>query len=152
MVPAMGFTTEQLQLGLGASLTATVVLIGIALLLARQHRAKAHIAFIGLFLGAFLVTLFFAETLGRRYDFDHISYPIHMTIAIFTAGFTLAPLITGSLHYKGKVERKTHMWISRIWGVCLVLSLATGFWMISNGTLKATGASGADVAPVTSKT
>jgi hypothetical protein len=147
----MDFTTEQLQTGLGASLTATVVIIGIALVLAHQHRAKAHIAFIGLFLLAFLVTLYFAETLGRRYTFDHISYPIHMSIAIFTAGFTLAPLITGTLHYKGKAERKTHMWVSRAWGVCLVLALVTGGWMISNGTLKAATPSGADVAPVGSK-
>lgn len=147
----MDFTTSQLQVGLGASLTVTVVLIGIALLLAHQHRAKAHIAFIGLFLVSFLVTLGFAETLGRRYDFDHISYPIHMTIAIFTAGFTLAPLISGARHYKGKAERKTHMSIARVWGVSLVLALITGGWMISNGTLKSVAPGGSDVAPVGSK-
>jgi hypothetical protein len=89
------------------------------------------------FLVVFVITVGFAEALGRRYTFNHISYPIHLSLAIFSTLFVLAPLTSGFLHWRDqRVSREAHKRIAWVWIVFVVLSLLTGAWMLSNGTLR----------------
>jgi hypothetical protein len=147
----MDLTVGQLQVGLGTSLAVTVLLLVVAVWFAHKHQVKQHIIFIAIFLVAFVVTVAFAEGLGRQYVFHHISYPIHLSIAIFTTFFTLVPLLSGFFHLKGKTQRVTHVRIAGAWAVCIVLALVTGFWMVSEGTLKSEARGAGEIAPVTSK-
>jgi ABC-type iron transport system FetAB permease component len=133
----MNATVTQLQTGLFTSLGATVLVLAIAVILAHKHKVNAHIAMICVFLVVFVTTVFFAEALGRHYDFNHISKPIHLSLAIFTTIFVLAPLTSGFLHWRNeRVSRKAHQRIAWVWATFVVLSLVTGAWMLSNGTLK----------------
>lgn len=130
-------TLQQLETGLFVSLGVTVVVLLGAIWLAHKHRPKAHIGGVIAFLVSFLVTLYFAENVGRLYDFHgHASYYIHLTIAIFTAVTVVVPLATGYRHWKGSGTRELHKQVVWAWGVCVGLSLVTGVWMLSNGTPK----------------
>lgn len=151
----MSWTTDQLQTGLFASLGVTVVVLGAAIYAAHKSKVKAHISLIGVFLVVFAVTVYFAEMLGLRFDFEnhpHISHKIHLTFAVLTGLGTLGPLSTGFQHWRGKVARKTHKVVALVWGVGVVLALLTGFWMLKNSTLKAEfgGPTPAGIAPVQS--
>ncbi len=130
-------TTADLLTGLYGSLAVTVVCLATAILLAHKHKTNAHIAGIGGFLVAFLITIYFAETVGARCDFEVWPKRIHMVFA-FTSSFgTVVPLITGFLHWRGnKVKRETHKTISLVWFALVVLALGTGAWMLSASTLK----------------
>ena len=89
--------------------------------------------FLPTFLITFVITVGFAEALGRRYDFSdpHISYPIHLTLAILATGLTLVPMGTGIQHWRGKCERKTHKVVAAVWFAFVVLALVTGVWMLT---------------------
>src|SRR5687768_8542415 len=114
-----------------ASLGATVVALGAALLLAHKHRAEAHIAAVAVFAVLLLVTLVFAEMLGARYDFDATASRVHLPLAFTTAGFLLVPVSTGIMHYKGKMSRSIHVWTARVFLVLVVATVGTGWWMLT---------------------
>lgn len=131
-------TTAALHTGLYASLAVTVVVLAGAIFLAHKRKTNAHIAGIGLFLVSFVITLYFAETLGRRYDFEAWSYRTHMVFAITGALGAVAPLLSGFLHWRDpkKVSRGLHKKISLTWFAVIVGALATGGWMLSAGSVK----------------
>jgi len=129
-------TNDQLLIGFYGFLSVTVVTLLVAIGLAHKHRARAHIVAVGVFLVLLVTSLGFAEVLGRRYEFDHISYTIHLPLALFTSAFMLVPLITGIQHWRGKVTRKAHKVLAWVWVGFVVASLVTGKWMLDNGTLK----------------
>lgn len=129
-------TTDQLLIGFFVSLTLVVVFLVGAIVLAKLHKVKGHLAGIGAMLVALVATLVFAETLGRRYTFDSLSYRVHMPIAFLAAGTLLAPLITGYRHWKGKGSLGAHKKAFGVWFTLVVLALGTGGWMLSSATRK----------------
>ena len=132
-------TVAELQIGLFVSLGITVVILVTAMWLDHKHKTKPHIAMICVFLPCFLVTVGFADALGLRYDFPTAPLAIHLTLAITASLGTLAPLITGSLHWRGgekRVRRVTHRNIALGWFGLVVLALLTGGYMLTTGTLK----------------
>ena len=126
--------------GFYAALTATLVALGVGLYKAHKHDAKGHIIAIVVFVLLLLVTLVFAETIGMRFAFPEQSRNVHLPLAFITSGFLLAPLISGVLHYKGRVSRDAHVWMARVFLVLAVATIGTGFWMISGRTPKPTPA------------
>ncbi len=135
----MEWTTEQLEIGLYVCLGLTVAVLGATIFLAHKGKVRAHIGGVGVFLVVFLVTVYFADTYGRHFDFSdpHVSYAIHMTLAILTSVLVLAPLGTGFQHWRGKCSKKLHKISVWTWGVTVALSLGSGAWMITNAELKA---------------
>jgi hypothetical protein len=133
----MNDATAQIQTGLFVSLGVTVLLLAVALVFAFKHKPRAHIGCICGFLACFLVTLYFAETLGQRYDLSQPSKWIHLSLAIWTTLFTLAPITTGLQHWRGKWKVQTHKRLAWVWGACLLAALGTGIWMLSAGAVKA---------------
>jgi len=125
------------QLGLFVSLGITVAVLFAAMYLGHKQKTHAHMAGIGGFLVAFLVTVFFAEMLGRHYDFTDPSFTIHLSLAVLTSLGTVAPLYTGFTHWKGKSTLRNHRLVVAVWLVGVVSALGTGGWMLSAGTLKA---------------
>ena len=123
--------------GFYGSLAATLLALGAALLLAHKHHAKGHIVAVVAFVLLLLVTLYFAESLGARFTFPETSRRIHLPLAFLTAGFLLAPLVTGVLFYKGRTSRAVHVWVARVFLALAVASIGTGFWMLSGRTPKA---------------
>ena len=71
-------TIHELMTGAFVSTGVTGIALAVAIFLAHKHLIRAHIAAICVFLASFGVTLYFAETLGRSYTFDHISFPIRL--------------------------------------------------------------------------
>jgi len=136
----LGVTTDQLLIGFFVSLTLVVVFLVGAIVLAKLHKVKGHLAGIGAMLVALVATLVFAETLGRRYTFDPLSYRVHMPIAFLAAGALFAPLITGYRHWKGKGSLGAHKKAFGVWFTLVVLALGTGGWMLSAATRKADAA------------
>lgn len=128
------FTDAQLITGLFVSLGITVVVLAISMWLAHTHRVKPHVATVGLFVVCLLVTLFFAETLGRRFEFGSPAKPIHLTLAVITTVSLLGPIATGWLHWYGKVSRAAHVRIVWAFLGLVVLTLGTGLWMFSTRT------------------
>ena len=125
---------ETLFIGFFVSLGVTVAFLGVALWLAHVHRPRGHIAAIGGFLTAFLATLYFAETLGRSYTFDPLSYWVHLPLAVATTLFAVAPLWSGFQHWQGKGSLERHRTLARVFLVLVVLSLGTGVWMLASAT------------------
>lgn len=129
------------------ALGVTVVALVVALVLAHKHDARGHIKAVVGFLVALLVTLVFAETLGRRYDFAETPKKIHLALAFTTAGFLLVPLVTGIQHWRGRMSRQAHSRVAMAFLALTVSSLVTGVWMLSTGTPKVQPARLAPAAP-----
>lgn len=127
-------TNAQLVGGLFGSLGATVVALGAALLFAHKHDAKKHIVAILVFVALLLVTIFFAERVGHRYDFASTPKTIHLTFAFSATLCLLAPMITGFQHWRGRMARGTHVLAARVFLVLTVAAIGTGFWMLSTAT------------------
>jgi hypothetical protein len=151
----MSWTTEQIQNALFVSLGATVVILGATIYAGHKGKFKAHITLVGLFLVVFLVTVYFAELLGTHFDFEkypHVSHPVHLTFAITGGLGAVGPVGTGFMHWLGKVSKKVHRVVVVVWSAIIVLALLTGFWMLSNATLRAEfgGPGSPGVAPIQS--
>lgn len=125
------------QIGLFTSLGITVAVLFGSMYLGHKKKIHAHMTGVGCFLIAFLVTVFFAEMLGRHYDFKDPSFTIHLSLAVLTSLGTVAPLYTGFTHWKGKTTLRGHRLVVAVWLVGVVSALGTGGWMLSAGELKA---------------
>jgi hypothetical protein len=130
---------QQLIVGLFASLAVTVVALVATLWTAHKHLVAAHIKAVIAFVVLLLVTLFFAESLGQRFDFEPTPMRIHLTLAYLTTAALLGPLVTGVQHWRGKLRRATHVWVVRAFLAILVPTLATGFWMFTERRPKPPG-------------
>ncbi|MCO5172359.1 MAG: hypothetical protein M9894_39170 [Planctomycetes bacterium] len=126
-----------------AALGVTVVLLGVALYLAHRHDARGHIKAVVGFVALLLVTLYFAEQLGRRFEFAETPKRIHLAIAFATAGFLVVPLLTGVQHWRGRMRRETHTRLAAVFLLLTASSVATGVWMLSTRTPAATVGAGA---------
>jgi hypothetical protein len=129
------------------ALGATVVVLAAALVLAHRHQARGHIGAVVGFLALLLVTLVFAEMLGRRFDFEPTPQRIHLTLAFLTAGVALLPLATGIAHWRGRLSRDTHKRIAMVFLGLVVAAVGTGFWMLSGRTPARTSGLPAPAAP-----
>lgn len=127
-------SAADLTVGLFVSLGITVAVLAVSLWLAHTHRVKAHVGTVGAFVACLLVTLYFAESLGARFEFTSPSKPIHLTLAVVTTVALVAPIATGWLHWYGKVGRSVHVRIVWVFLGLVVLTLGTGLWMFSTRT------------------
>lgn len=117
-----------------AALAVTVVLLVVALVLAHRHDARGHIKAVVGFVALLLVTLYFAEQLGRRFTFAETPKRVHLGLAFTTAGFLLVPLITGVQHWRGRMRRETHSRLALVFLLLTLSSVVTGVWMLSTRT------------------
>ncbi len=132
----------QLTAAFFAALAATVIALAVSIALAHKHRRTAHVQAVGVMLGFLVLTLVAAEALGRRFTFVQQAYDLHMPFAYAAAGLLVLPLVTGALHWKGKVTRRAHVVTVGVWLLAVLAALGTGVWMFSGATPKA-GALGA---------
>ena len=119
------------------SYAVTGVLLFTAMFFGHKKRVKSHIAMIGLFLVGFVITLYFAETLGRVYfNFEEQRKKIHLPLAYVATGATLLPLATGWRKWRGSGSLFAHR--AAIFGFLapFVLASATGVWMLLSKTPK----------------
>lgn len=135
-------TNAQLVGALFGSLGATVVALGAALFFAHKHDARKHIIGICVFVGLLLVTIFFAERVGVRYDFASTPRKIHLALALSATVCLFVPLFTGVQHWRGRMTRGAHVVAARVFLVLTVAAIGTGFWMLSTATAAAAIAPG----------
>jgi hypothetical protein len=127
-------TNAQLVGGLFGSLGATVVALGAALLFAHKHDVKKHIIGVCVFVALLLVTIVFAELVGKRYTFASTPKTIHLALAFSATVALLAPLFTGVQHWRGQLSRGAHVVAARVFLVLTVAAIGTGLWMLSTAT------------------
>ncbi len=120
-----------------SALAVTVVALVAALVLAHKHDARGHIKAVVGFLIALLVTLYFAESVGMRYEFAETPKKIHLALAFATAGFLLVPLVTGFQHWRGRMSRQLHSRLAMAFLALTASALATGVWMLTTRTPRA---------------
>lgn len=127
----------QLVIGFFCALGATVVGLVVAVVQARRHQRRDHVVAVGVSAALLLVTLGFAESLAVRFDFQPTAFKVHMTCAYTTAAVLVGLLVSGGLHWKGKISRGAHRGLAIFWAVTVVAALGTGTWMLSGATPKA---------------
>lgn len=79
--------------------------------------------------------------LGRHYQFDALSYWVHIPLAVATSLFAAVPIWSGWSHWQGKGSVVRHRNLARAFLLMVVLSLGTGVWMLAAGTRTAEQAS-----------
>lgn len=120
---------DGVTLGFFAALAVTCVLLVVAMALGHRHRLRGHVIAVGAFVAALLVTLYLAETLGRRFDFGELPMKVHMPFAYLTAGALLLPLGSGVLHWARRCSLRLHRAAVVLFLVLVTGALSTGVWM-----------------------
>jgi hypothetical protein len=115
-----------------ASLGVTVVILVTAIVLARQHKVRAHIGAVAGFVVSLLVTLAFAEWLGQRFDFESTPRAIHLTFAFSTSAALVAPLVTGFRRWRGTGSLEVHRRCVMVFVALVACAVGTGVWMFSS--------------------
>lgn len=83
-----------------------------------------------------LATIYFAWRVGKLLSFPPDRYAIHMPLARIAFYMLLAPVVTGSLHWFGKISRKAHLFAAILFTVMTLAAFATGAWMMMGAAPK----------------
>jgi hypothetical protein len=116
-----------------ASFALTGVALGCVLAFGRKRRIPAHLTSVGAFAVGFAVVLFFAESLGRKLEFEATIERVHLAIAFTATGLLLAPLVTGWRRYRGSGSLRAHRIAVGSFLVLFVAATATGVAMLTTG-------------------
>lgn len=124
------------EIGFMAALLQTVLLLIAAAIAGRKRKIRGHVVLVACAVASLGVAIYFALQTGKLYDLEAAGAitPIHLGLARITTAFYLAPLITGPLAYRGKIDRRIHRALA--W-TAIVLTLAatgTGIAMIAGAT------------------
>lgn len=118
-------------------LAATAVAIVATLVTGKKGLRRAHFSCVAAMTALLLVTLYFAKESGKALDFPADRHDIHMPLARIAFYSLAAPLLTGLLHWRGKVGKGVHGFGVTLFLLCLVAALGTGAWMMMGATAKA---------------
>lgn len=122
--------------GFVAAFLCTGAALGTALALGRARRIRGHIAAVVVFLLLFVVTVGFAEAVGRRYRFDATAEHVHLPIAISGALAALGPVVTGFRRWRGRGSLRAHRVAIGIFLSFFVAATTTGVIMMSTGVAR----------------
>lgn len=83
-----------------------------------------------------LATIYFAWSVGKLLQFPPDRYAIHMPLARIAFYMLFAPVVTGSMHWFGKISRKAHLFAAILFTVMTLAAFATGAWMMMGAAPK----------------
>jgi hypothetical protein len=112
---------------------ATGAALATAIALGRARRIRGHIAAVVTFLLLFLVTVGFAEAVGRHYHFDRTTESVHLPMAIAGALSALGPVVTGFRRWRGSGSLRAHRIAIVVFLALFVGATTTGVIMLSTG-------------------
>jgi hypothetical protein len=122
--------------GFFAAFGSTGVALAIGMALGRARKIPAHIAAIATFLLLFLVTVGFAEAVGRRYHFEKLSKIVHLPLAISAAFAAFGPVVTGWRRWREQGSLRAHRIAIVVFLGLFVLATGTGLNMLSTAVPK----------------
>jgi hypothetical protein len=119
--------------GFSAFLVLTVLLLAGVVATGLKARRRLHIPLVALTLVSLVLTIVFAERLGREYDLASagVIKPIHLTLAKVTTLAYLLPLATGVRTIFRPTARAWHRRFAFLVLGMTVLTLVTGALMIT---------------------
>ena len=126
-------TTEALSTGFLVSYALTGAALGAVIALGWKRAIRGHLAAIGAFAVGFLVVLYFAENLGRRYAFEPTIERVHLSFAFTATAALVGPLVTGFRRWYGKGSLRAHRIAIVTFLALFVGASATGFMMYASG-------------------
>jgi hypothetical protein len=114
----------------------TLLCLSGAVITGRAARRKIHLRIVTLTVISLVVTIYYAEQLGKLYDLEAAGwiYPFHLLIAKVTAASYLVVIASGFATLKNTARRKTHSSIAYSVISLTVLTAITGTWMILAAT------------------
>ena len=113
----------------GAAIVATLVT-------GKKGLRRVHLASVITMTALLLVTLHFAKESGKVLDFPADRHDVHMPLARTAFYSLLGPLVTGALHWYGKVGKRVHSMAVAVFLIALTAALGTGAWMMMGATAK----------------
>ena len=117
-------------------LVLTLVLLGAVVVTGKKSLRRKHLTFVVLAYVGLGLSIYYAELLGKEYNFDSVRliYDVHMAFAKATVCAYLLPIITGIMTIKGKCTRTTHGRVAVAVILLTVVTAVTGWWMILAAT------------------
>ena len=114
------------------SLSITLILVSFAVATGFLARRKLHLFFVITGVSSLVITILYAEKLGRSYDLDAAGWitPLHLTIAKLTTLAFLGPIVTGVMTWRNYAHKALHRKLVFLALGMTVLALITGTWMI----------------------
>lgn len=124
------------EIGFMAALVTTVLLLLAAAIAGRKRRIRGHVMFVACAVSSLGVAIYFALQTGKLYDLESAGLitPIHLNLARGTTAFYLAPLVTGPLAYRGRIDRRVHRALAWTAIGLTLASTGTGIAMIAFAT------------------
>ena len=117
-------------------LVLTLALLGAAVVTGKKSLRRKHLTFVVLAYVGLGLSIYYAELLGKEYDFDSVRliYDVHMAFAKATVCAYLLPVITGIMTIKAKCTRTTHGRVAVAVILLTVVTAVTGLWMVLAAT------------------
>ena len=107
-----------------------------AVVTGRAARRKLHLRIVTLTVISLVVTIYYAEQLGKLYDLESAGwiYPFHLLIAKVASASYLIVIASGYATIKNTARRKTHATVAYSVIALTVLTAVTGAWMVFAAT------------------
>lgn len=118
--------------GFLGSLALTLVALGVTFWSGHNARLRVHLPAVACSVALLLVTIWYAEQLGREYDLEAAGRikPVHLTLAKLATAAYLAPLVTGVMTWRNRRWRNVHRIAAFATLLLTVAAAATGTWMV----------------------
>ena len=107
-----------------------------AVITGRAARRKQHLRIVTCAVISLIVTIYYAEQLGKQYDLEAAGwiYPFHLLIAKVSSASYLIVIASGYATIKNTARRKTHATVAYSVIALTVLTAVTGAWMVFAAT------------------
>ena len=118
--------------GFLGALALTLVVLGIVVWSGVRARLRVHFPAVACAVVLLLVTIYYAEQLGREYDLEAagVIKPVHLTLAKLATAAYLAPLATGVMTLRNRRHRRMHLIAALVTLALTVAAAVTGTWMV----------------------
>lgn len=118
------------------ALSATVVLIALALVSGLQRKRRAHLLAGPASMASLLVAILLTEKVARLYTFDPEAQRIHLVCAKIGGLLALPVVVTGIWLWRRASARPYHKLAVWAFVVATLVATATGIWMFADAVPK----------------
>ncbi len=118
------------------ALSATVVLIALALVSGWQRKRRAHLVAGPASMASLTIAILLTEQLARLYTFVPEVQRIHLICAKVGGLLALPVVITGIWLWRRPAARRMHVFAVWAFVIATLVATATGIWMFAGAVLK----------------
>ena len=118
-------------------LGATLVFLGLDIWSGRTHRRRTHVVCVTITIPLLTIAVLYAEEVGSYWNFPRIPLWIHLGFAYSASVAALVAVVSGLLHIRGKIRRKSHARLAWTFVALAVCAVSTGVMIFLVGEPKA---------------